>query len=81
MTTTEILEDLPRKLRSLRAQLGLSRSEIETRTEVSAATLKDWENGKLGPRGPGLFDLLRLARFYRVSTDWLFGLSSCENVA
>ena len=63
------------KLRSLRAQRQLSREKIEEATGVKAGTLKNWELGQFGNKGPAAVDLARLARFYKVSTDWLFGLA------
>ena len=68
------LEETAKRLRSLRAEHRLSRQELEESTGVKAGTLRNWEQGQFGIKGPSIVDLVRLAKFYRVSMDWLFGL-------
>ncbi|WP_374523972.1 helix-turn-helix domain-containing protein [Sphingopyxis sp.] len=43
-------ENLPKRLRRLREQSGLSRSELAERTGFSRPTIWAWESGKTQPR-------------------------------
>lgn len=70
------LTALQRRLVALRALRGFkTREPLVEDTGVADATLKDWELGRFGSRGPGVLDLIKLAKFYGVSLDWLLGLT------
>jgi len=43
----------PADVRGIRAKLGLSQSEFALLIGVSAATLRNWEQGRRRPEGPG----------------------------
>ncbi len=50
-------EPLPSRLRRLREQCGLSRSELAERTGLSRPTIWAWESGKTQPRQSNLHTL------------------------
>ena len=50
----------PADVKAIRAQLGKSQTEFAQMIGVSAATLKNWEQGRRKPQGPALA-LLRVA--------------------
>lgn len=66
MTSVETLSVRLKQLRGQRSQ-----SQIEIQTGVKQRTLSGWENSP-----PEYFsNLVQLARYYRVSTDYLLGLT------
>lgn len=65
------LSHLPANLRRLRAGLGVSQPQVQEGCGVAVRALANWERGRLGPRGPGLRDITKLARFYGVTIEWL----------
>ncbi|MDE7280391.1 MAG: helix-turn-helix domain-containing protein [Ruminiclostridium sp.] len=57
-------------LRSLRKQSGLTQSELGRRVGLSKAVVSKYENGM----GYPTFDtLIRIAKFFSVTTDYLLG--------
>lgn len=59
-----------KRLKKLRKNRGLKQQELEEILGIKRNTYSDWENGKTEPR----FDnLVKLADFFNVSLDWLFG--------
>ncbi|MDE6579918.1 MAG: helix-turn-helix domain-containing protein [Ruminiclostridium sp.] len=60
-------------LRSLRKRNGLTQSELGRRVGLSKAVVSKYENGM----GYPTFDtLIRIARFFSVTTDYLLGVES-----
>jgi transcriptional regulator with XRE-family HTH domain len=66
---------LPRKLRVLRAERGLTLRQVEALTGVAKETLSDLERGK---RRPHDTTLARLAEGYGVGLDELMDLEEAE---
>lgn len=59
-----------KRLKKLRKNKGLKQQELAEILGIKRNTYSDWENGKTEPR----FDnLVKLADFFNVSLDWLFG--------
>ena len=73
-----MLATLGRNLAFARERKGLSREEAATAVGVGRGSLERWERGGSGPKGPSVLDLAKLSQLYRVSLDWLLGLSGDE---
>ena len=58
------------RLKRLRKNKGLKQQEIADILGVKRNTYSDWENGKTEP---SFGNLVKLADFFDVSLDWLFG--------
>ncbi|MEZ5990633.1 MAG: helix-turn-helix domain-containing protein [Planctomycetota bacterium] len=72
--TREGLSELADRLRKARMEAGFKRFEDAARAAgLSVNTLKSYEYGKFVPSA---LNLAALARAYRVTSDWLLGLSS-----
>lgn len=56
------------KLRELRKQRGITQEQLALTLGVSSRTIKHWEHGS---RTPSVFSLLALARYFKVSPEWL----------
>lgn len=65
------------KLKMLREKNGLSRSQVAEMLGVTTAFVSACE---LGTRRPSLENLLAFAQLYHVTTDYLLGRDSSENV-
>ncbi len=59
-------------LRELRTEKGLGQVELAAAIGVSKGVISLWENGL---REPGMYSLMKLARFFNVSMDELVGLN------
>lgn len=59
------------RLKELREDCGLSMRELANKIGVSTNTISRWERGE---RIPNLDALVVLAKFFKVSTDYLCGL-------
>lgn len=59
------------KLKMLRAEKSLSQVQLAEEFGVDKSTIAKYETGE---RSPDLETLVRLARFFNVSTDFLLGL-------
>ena len=64
---------LPKRLFELRN--GVSQAVFSQSLGVAQQTYAQWE---LGDRQPKLQELVRLAKHFEVSTDWLLDLSDCK---
>lgn len=60
-----------KRLKEIRKDKGLSMSELANKIGVSTNTISRWERGE---RIPNLEALVALAKFFKVSTDYLCGL-------
>ena len=59
-------------LRELRTEKGLGQVELAAAIGVSKGVISLWENGL---REPGMYSLMKLARFFNVSMDELGGVN------
>ena len=59
-------------LRELRIELKLSQRELGKRLGVCNQTISFWESGQ---REPDLDALVKISKFFEVSTDYLLGVS------
>ena len=59
------------RLRDLRQERNLSLMQLAKLTQISNATLCRWENNTVDVKGA---ELVILAKFFGVSTDYLLGL-------
>lgn len=64
------------RLRLLRNRKAWSQVDLGKTVGVSQATISEWELGKATPTVP---DLASLCQCFRVSSDWLIGLSDFEH--
>ncbi len=60
--------NLGKKLKSLRLAENLTQSQVAERLNVSKTVISSYENDL---RQPSYENLIKLARLYKVSTDWL----------
>ena len=68
--TTNVLTEVPSRLRTLRTERGMTLIELSEATGISKSTLSRLETGQ---RKPSLELLLPIARTYRVALDDLVG--------
>ena len=64
------MEILAKNLRTLRKEAKLSQTEVAEKLGLGYYTLGKWEQGRAEPSAD---DLVRLADFFEVSTDYLLG--------
>ncbi len=57
-------------IKDLRLEEGISQRELGNRLNVCNQTVSFWENGQ---REPDLDTLLKIAKYFQVSTDYLLG--------
>lgn len=60
------------KLKELRLENGLSFEEMSKRINISNATICRWENGLNDIKSD---ELIIVAKFFNVSTDYLLGMN------
>jgi len=60
------------RLKDLRKEHGLSQLEASKRLKIDRSTIAKYETGAASP---SVYLLVDLARMYRVSTDYILGLS------
>ena len=58
-------------LKLLRTEMGLGQVELSKQLGVSKGIVSLWEKGL---REPGMSNLIALAKFFKVSVDYLLGL-------
>lgn len=69
---------LGEKLKDLRIAKGYKNTEdLANAVGIPKTTLNDYENDEKN-QDVGYYNLVILAKFYDVSTDWLLGLSDTE---
>lgn len=62
---------LGKSIKDLRTELKLSQRELGHKLGVCNQTISFWESGQ---REPDLDALIKIAKFFEVSTDYLLGL-------
>lgn len=62
---------LSKRIHSLRTGMGMSQVELANRLCVSKQTVSNWENDNIQP---SIDMLVRLAKIFGVTTDYLLGL-------
>lgn len=70
------MEDIGRRLRTLRKGRGLTQREVADRLGMVRATVSNYEVGR---RTPHLSDLRRFAEFYGAGLDY-FGVTDADGV-
>lgn len=65
------------KIKELRKSLGLSQIELAGEIGVSKQCVSNWENDNILP---SVEMLVKLAKFFRVSTDYLLGLDDKDYI-
>ena len=63
------------RLKELRAENNLSLKQLEVLTGIDDSRLSRWENGKLQEI---VDDLIKLAKVYTVSSDYLLGIENYD---
>lgn len=61
----------PERLRELRKEKGITQRELAQHMNVAVSTVTRWE---LDVQEPDYLTLIKLAKFFEVSTDYLLGL-------
>ena len=59
------------KIRELRLSFGWNQVELSEKLNISKQTVSNWENDNIQP---SIEMLVRVAKVFRVSTDYLLGL-------
>ena len=59
------------RLKELREEQSLSYRQLGKNTKISDTSIRRWENGL---RTPNIDELIVLAKYFNVSTDYLLGL-------
>lgn len=60
-----------KQLKELRDEKGFSQRKLATELEVTQACIAKWETGN---REPSLDDLIKISKYFSVTTDYLLGL-------
>ena len=72
-----MLDDFPIRLRRIRLSLSLQQEQVAQKIGVTKSTISTYENNA---RQPSLEMLVRLARLYNVSTDYLLGITDTVTI-
>ena len=67
-----MMDVLPRRLKKCRENTGLPQIKVAIYCDITERTYQNYE---LGLREPKVSILMRIARFYGVSSDYLVGLT------
>ncbi|HGD3202506.1 TPA: helix-turn-helix domain-containing protein [Streptococcus agalactiae] len=62
----------PKRLKSLRQESGLKPQEIAPLLGIKQNTYSDWETGK---SEPNLENVVKLAKLFKTTTDFLLGVT------
>ena len=65
------MNKLAERLKDLREEKGLSMKELGLQLQIAPASICRWENGKADIQAT---QLIALAKFFGVTTDYLLGL-------
>lgn len=63
-------------LKELRNDAGLKQSDLAVTFNVSKTTICQWETSK---QEPSLEDVVKIAKFFNVSADFLLGIDNNHN--
>lgn len=66
-----IMSNFANRFKNLRHEKGLSQQAIATIFCVDQTTISTWENGR---REPSFGTLKNIAKYFKVTTDYLLGL-------
>lgn len=66
------------RIQELRGSFGWSQVELAKRLGVAKQTVSNWENENIQP---SIEMLVRLARLFRVTTDYLLGLEAIPRLS
>ena len=69
--------NMGQKLKFLRKENGLTQKQIAERIGLAVSAVSSYESGA---RYPSYEVLVKLARIYHVSTDYLMGLTDARNL-
>ncbi|SEU04049.1 helix-turn-helix domain-containing protein [Lacrimispora sphenoides] len=72
-----MIENLGERLRNLRTSQHISQTDLSKRIGVTNALISAIEKGE---RSPSLETLIKLASYFKVSTDYLLGIKAKEPV-
>ena len=59
------------RLKELRQERGVRQIELAKKLDLSKGIISLWENGQ---REPNMYSLIKLAKFFNVTIDYLVGL-------
>lgn len=68
---------LNQRINELRLALGWSQVELARRLQVSKQTVSNWENDNIQP---SIEMLVRLAKLFGVTTDYMLGLENTKRL-
>ena len=68
---------LGKRISELRAAFGWNQVQLAERLNISKQTVSNWENENIQP---SIEMLLRLAKLFHVSTDYLLGLNEVPTI-
>lgn len=71
-----MLNNLGKRIRSARESAGFTQEFLAESVGVSRTAVARWEKGDIEPK---LQNLICIAEFLNVSTDWLLGITGTEN--
>ena len=66
------INKLGERLKDIRLEKGLDQKTLAISLNTSQTNVSRWENGKFEP---DLDTLIKIARFFNVSTDYILGLT------
>lgn len=65
------MSKFPERLKELRIEKSLSKSQLARELKFSQPAISRWENAQ---QIPNIEDAIRIAQYFGVTTDYLFGL-------
>ena len=71
------MENMGEKLRSLRIEKNLTQKQVADRIGLAISAVSSYESGS---RYPTYDTLIKLARMFHVSTDYLLGIADKRNI-
>lgn len=74
MTSKDIFA---KRLLDIRMESGLSRQKVADDLEITRASLEYYEKGK---RTPDMNTIVKIAKYFNTTTDYLIGLTDCQTI-
>ncbi len=68
---------LGQRINELRIAMGWSQVQLAEKLRISKQTISNWENENIQP---SIEMLIRIAKVFHVSTDYLLGLDSTQTI-